>query len=186
MLQLERDFKLLKHNCKRFPMLLYTVKRLPMLKHNCKRLLLLKHIRKRLLFKQNYKEICLRLNTWYTISGVHNTDQIQTLLDSRISKIWTLIRNSRWTFDAEQFQQSLALSNCCISLVYVCVCISNQQVFTSLNRGVKDTLEIASTSKRVVWSLIKITNDLLPDLDQASNNSFWCAGDFQRIFHNSI
>jgi len=53
-----RDFLLLKHNCKR----------LPMLKHNCKRLL----------FKQNYKEICLRLNTWYTTSGVHNTNQIQT------------------------------------------------------------------------------------------------------------
>ena len=80
MLQLARDFKLLKHNCKRFPMLLNTVKRLPMLKHNCKRLLLLKHTSKRLLFKQNYKEVCLRLNTWYTISGVHNTNQIQTLL----------------------------------------------------------------------------------------------------------
>jgi len=39
MLQLARDFKLLKHNCKRFPMFLNTVKRLPMLKHNCKRLL---------------------------------------------------------------------------------------------------------------------------------------------------
>jgi len=40
-----------------------------MLKHNCKRLL----------FKQNYKEKCLRLNSWYTISGVHNTNLIQTL-----------------------------------------------------------------------------------------------------------
>jgi len=40
-----------------------------MLKDNCKRLL----------FKHNYKEKCLRLNTWYTISGVHNTNQIQTL-----------------------------------------------------------------------------------------------------------
>jgi len=39
-----------------------------MLKHNCKRLLI----------KQNYKEKCLRLNTWYTINGVHNTNQIQT------------------------------------------------------------------------------------------------------------
>jgi len=80
LLHLERDFKLLKHNCKRFPMLLNTVKRLPMLKHNCKRLLLLKHTNKRLLFKQNYKEICLRLNTWYTINDVHNTNQIQTLM----------------------------------------------------------------------------------------------------------
>jgi len=40
-----------------------------MLKHNCKRLLI----------KQNYKEKCFKLNTWYTISGVHNTNQIQTL-----------------------------------------------------------------------------------------------------------
>jgi len=40
-----------------------------MLKHNCKRLLI----------KQNYKEKCLKLNTWYTISGAHNTNQIQTL-----------------------------------------------------------------------------------------------------------
>ena len=47
MLQLARDFKLLKHNCKRFPMLLNTIKRLPMLKHNYKRLLLLKHTSKR-------------------------------------------------------------------------------------------------------------------------------------------
>ena len=68
LLKLARDFKLLKHNCKRFPMLKNKIKRLHMLKHNCKRLL----------FKQNYKEICLRLNTWYTISGVHNTNQIQT------------------------------------------------------------------------------------------------------------
>jgi len=79
MLQIARDFKLLKHKCKRFPMLRNTVKRLPMLKHNCKRLLLLKHTSKRLLIKQNYKEVCLSLNTWYTISGVHNTNQIQTL-----------------------------------------------------------------------------------------------------------
>ena len=73
LLQLARNFKLLKYTCKRFPMLLNTIKRLPMLKHNCKRLpmlkhtskrlLLLKHTSKRLLFKQNYKEICLRLNT---------------------------------------------------------------------------------------------------------------------------
>jgi len=69
LLQLARDFKLLKHNCKRFPMLKNTIKRLPMLKHNCKRLL----------FKQNYKEICFTSNTWYTISGVHNANQIQTL-----------------------------------------------------------------------------------------------------------
>jgi len=39
----------------------------------------LKHSCKRLLIKQNYKKRCLKLTTWYTISGVHNTNQIQTL-----------------------------------------------------------------------------------------------------------
>jgi len=39
-----------------------------MLKHKRKRLHMLKHKSKRLLNKHNYKEICLRLNTWYTIS----------------------------------------------------------------------------------------------------------------------
>jgi len=63
MLQLARDFKLLKHKCKRFPMPPNTVKRLPMLKQNCKTRLLLKHTSKRLLIKQNYKEVCLSLNT---------------------------------------------------------------------------------------------------------------------------
>jgi len=43
-----------------------------MLKHNCKRLLI----------KQNYKEKYLRLNTWYTMSGVRNTNHIQTLKTS--------------------------------------------------------------------------------------------------------
>jgi len=46
LLKLARDFKLLKHNCKRFYMLKNKIKRLHMLKHNWKRLL----------FKQNYKE----------------------------------------------------------------------------------------------------------------------------------
>ena len=54
------------------------------------------------------------------------------------------------TFDAEQYQQSLELMNCCMSLVFVCFCIAIQQVFTPLYRGVKDTLEVASTLKRVV------------------------------------
>ena len=53
LLKLARDFKLLKHNCKRFPMLKNKINRLPMRKRNCKRLL----------FKHNYKENCLRLNT---------------------------------------------------------------------------------------------------------------------------
>jgi len=29
--------------------------------------------------KHNYTENCLRLNTWYTINDVHNTNQINTL-----------------------------------------------------------------------------------------------------------
>ena len=41
LLKLARDFKLLKHNCMRFPMLKNKIKRLPMLKHNWKRLLCL-------------------------------------------------------------------------------------------------------------------------------------------------
>jgi len=79
MLQLARDFKLLKHTSKRFPKLKHTSKRLLMLKHNSKRLLMLKHTSKRLTIKQIYTENCLSLNTWYTISGVHNTNQLQTL-----------------------------------------------------------------------------------------------------------
>jgi len=37
---------------------------------------ILNHTSKRLLIKQNYKEKCLTLNTWYTIRGAHNTNQI--------------------------------------------------------------------------------------------------------------
>jgi len=120
-------------------MLKITIKRLPMLKHNCKRLL----------FKHNYKEICLRLNTWYTISGVHNANQIQTLKTLEFLR-YTLIRNSKWTLMRNNFSRVLAL----IKLLYESW-VSKQQVFTLLYRGVKDTLEIPSTSNRVVWSLIK-------------------------------
>jgi len=56
-----KRLQLLKHKSKRFPMLKHRRRRLPMLKHKSKRLLI----------KQNYTEKCLRLNTWYTISGVH-------------------------------------------------------------------------------------------------------------------
>ena len=77
---------------------------------------MLKHTSKRLLFKQNYKKKLFEVehliyNQWYSQSK-SDTD----FYDSRISKIWTLIRNFKWTFDAEQFQQSLALVNCCMSL----------------------------------------------------------------------
>jgi len=40
---------------------------------------MLKHTSKRLTIKQIYTENCLSLNTWYTIIGVHNTNQLQTL-----------------------------------------------------------------------------------------------------------
>ena len=121
MLQLERDFKLLKHNCKRFPMLKHTSKRLPMLKHNCKRLLLLKHTSNRLLIKHNYKEICLRLNTWYTISGVHNTKQIQTLNTIEFLKyeLWYEILSE---FKCRTITEFWSL-NCCMSLSFFCVCL---------------------------------------------------------------
>ena len=36
--------------------------------------------------------------------------------DSRISKIWTLIRNSKWSFDAEQFQESFGACKLLLSL----------------------------------------------------------------------
>ena len=73
-------------------------------------------------------------------------------------------RDSRWTFYAEQFQTRLTLVNCCMSFVFVCVFYFKQQVFTPLYRSVKDTLENVSTSKRDVWTLIKIINDLLSDM----------------------
>ena len=40
---------------------------------------MLKYTSKRLTIKQTYIEICLSLNTWYTISGVYNTKQKHTL-----------------------------------------------------------------------------------------------------------
>jgi len=66
--KLSKRLQMLKHNCKRLPMLTNTIKRL-----------MLKHTNKRLLIKQNYKEKCLTLNTWYTIRDAHNTNQIQTI-----------------------------------------------------------------------------------------------------------
>jgi len=42
--------------------------------------------------------------------------------------------------------------------------IYKQQVFTPLYRGVKETLLIASTSKKSRLKFDQITNDLLPDL----------------------
>jgi len=71
-----------------------------------------------------------------------------------------LERYSLFTTSAEPY--TCGFAHHCMSLLYMRVCISKQQVFTPLYRGVKDTLEIVSTSKRDVWSLIKITNDLLP------------------------
>ena len=41
-------------------------------------------------YQQNYKKKFWHLNTWYTIRGAHNINQIQTLWYFRISKIWTL------------------------------------------------------------------------------------------------
>jgi len=55
------------------------------------------------------------------------------------------------------FSRVLALVNCCVSLAIL-------QVFTPLYRCVKETLLIASTSKKSRLKLDQITNDLLSDL----------------------
>jgi len=58
----------------------HTSKRFQILKHASKRFSMLKHKSKRLLSKHNnYTEKCLGWTLWYTISCVHNTNQIQTL-----------------------------------------------------------------------------------------------------------
>ena len=104
---------------------------------------MLKHKSKRLLNKHNYTEICLRLNTWYTISGVHNTNQIQTLktLEFLRYESYYEILSELWC--ENNFSSVLAI----VKLLWVSY---NHQVFTPLDRGVKETLLIASTSKRVV------------------------------------
>ena len=79
MLQLVQDFKLLKHNCKRFHMLKHTSKRLPMLKHNCKRLLMLKHTSKRLTIKQIYKENCFSFNVTPRFPQIVNNTNNQSI-----------------------------------------------------------------------------------------------------------
>jgi len=86
-----------------YPVVYICVKRLLMLKHNCKRLLI----------KQNYKEKCLKLNTWYTISGAHNTNQIQTLktLEFLRYELWWEILSE--LLMQNNFDRVLALSNCC-------------------------------------------------------------------------
>jgi len=61
-------------------------------------------------------------------------------------------------FDVKQFQQSFGTSKIVVlSLVIL-------QVFTPLYRGVKETLLIASTSRKSRLKLDQTTNDLLPDL----------------------
>jgi len=68
-----------------------------------------------------------------------------------------LLRNYKWTLMRSNFNKVLALVTCCMSLTIL-------YVFTPLYRSVKETLYNASTSKRVVWSLIKSPIDLFPDL----------------------
>jgi len=119
-------------------MLKNLIKRLPMLKHNCKRLL----------FKQNYKEICLRLNTWYTISGVHNTNKIHTLKTLEFLRYELEILSALLMWN--NFIRVLALvkllydsyiSNCRSSLLYI-------EVW-------KICCWLPAHQKKVVWSLIK-------------------------------
>jgi len=118
---------------------------------------MLKHTSKTLLIKQNYKEKCLTLNTWYTIRSDHNTNQIQTL------KTLEFLRYELWKeilielLDAEQFWQSLGAFKLLLSLTVLQVC-------TPLYRGVRWTLWIASTSKKSRLKLWSITNDSLRDM----------------------
>jgi len=42
--------------------------------------------------------------------------------DYRISKIWTLLRNSKWLWNANN--NRVWTLNCCKSLTFVCVCIA--------------------------------------------------------------
>jgi len=62
-------------------------------------------------------------------------------------------------FDVKQFQQIFGTCK----LLYESR-VSKQPVFTPLYRGVEDTLEIVSTSKKSRLNLDQITNDLFPDL----------------------
>jgi len=127
---------MLKHNCKR----------LPMLKNTIKRLLMLKHTSNRLPIKQNYKKNVWHLNTWYTISGAHDTNQIQTLWYFRISKMLTLRRNSKWTFGCwtilTEFWRFL---NCCRVLLFFKSSLLYIEVWNM-------NVELPAHPKRVVWS----------------------------------
>ena len=138
---------MLKHNCKR----------LPMLKNTIKRLLMLKHTSKRLPIKHNYKKNVWHLNTWYTIRGAHNTNQIQTLWDSRISKIWTLKKKFKVNFwMLNNFDRVLALLNCCRVLLFFKSSLLYIEVWNER--------WVASTSKNSRLKLWSITNDSLPDM----------------------
>jgi len=72
-------------------------------------------------------ENCLSLNTWYTISGVHNTNQLQTLktLETiEFLKYGLCLRNYKWLWNANN--NRVWTLNCCESRDFVCVCIDEQ------------------------------------------------------------
>ena len=73
--------------------------------------------------------------------------------------MWKLLRNSKWTLMWNNFNR--VFGTC--KLLYESW-VSKQLVFTPLYRGLKDTLEIASTSKKSRSKLDQITDDLMPDL----------------------
>ena len=67
-----------------------------------------------------------------------------------------MLRNYRWTFDAEQFQQSFGPLNCCMSLAYVCVSVSLNSRSSLLYIEVwKIRWKLPVHQNRVVWSLTK-------------------------------
>jgi len=63
-------------------MLKHNYKRLPMLKNTIKRLICSSTQARDFLSNRITKKKVWHLNTWYTIRGAHNTNQIQTLWDS--------------------------------------------------------------------------------------------------------
>jgi len=116
-----------------------------MLKHKHKILPMLKHKNKILLKKQNYTEKCLRLNTWYTISGVHKYKSYKTLktleflrYKSLYEILSVLVHNN--------FNKVSALWKRCWVLFIL-------QVFIPLYRGVRETLENCQHIKRVITKL---------------------------------
>jgi hypothetical protein len=95
--------------------------------------------------QESSKQTQLHKNMFEVEHLIYNQwcSQYKSDTDSKISKIWKLLRNFKWTLVWNNFSRVMAL----VKLLWVSY---NLQVFTPLYRNVKDTLRIDSTSKRVV------------------------------------